>query len=506
MTTLLLKCHEVTILRNLLIFLFLLTLSGCELPADSERPKEPLLHNVGAAELALDTTPLTAVKPLTAKSLLNEGTDVHGFETTAEAVTVWRRAREQRPTLLLLSNNPHLKPVPEAQRKAAVILFNNASPENIRLATTDRNPAPLLLPGMAIDAALRSGWFRELAWALPLRDPAQELDLDQFKAQLTSSGIADDSEADGISLSDRVLHGTLRGTPLTVASLPRLQGLPQPVIVHIDLSYFQPLYKNEVSTPLLSIIHDTFKTLQKMHLNTLAVTFSYGHLDSQIALDVRFLGDIIKVLIEDPARLDQPIPINWQRQRDTLYLANFFQKDKVRELFEAQELDEPNAAYVKFNLYRSAVEHKEATQALDYLAQAVSLDPMYALEYSELSNIAYEKGRPDEALHMLQLAAAHFHYDPFLKLQMAQLANEIGNKEKSLELLNKIRNLNWSQTYYPEMQQYLADLTTFVQVENEVPVSGTDSPKQEASLSEPPQAPEVPDQDSRRQRTLHPAN
>ena len=401
--------------------------------------------------------------------------------------------------MLLISNNPHLKPVPEELRKAATILIHNANQKSLKLATTDRNPAPLLLPGMALDAAMRCGWFREIAWALPLRDPAQELSLEKFKEQLTSSGVANEYEVKSINLADRVFHGTLRDTPFRAAALPLIKELNGPVIVHIDLSYFQPLYKSEIATPLLDIVFQTLLTLQKMHLETLAVTFSYGHLDSQIALDVRFLGDIFPYLIEDPARLNQPVPLNWQRQRDTLYLANFFQKDKVRELYEAQDKDDPDQAWIKFNLYRSAAEHKEGTKALDYLALAVALDPTYALEYQELSALAYEKQRPDEALRMLQLSSESFPQDPFLKLQMAQLANELGKKEVALEMLNKIRNLEWSEFYYPQMPEYLSGLTAFVQ-SGEVPQM---SPGAGGGTTEKPSESAPLKIDQSRQRVMH---
>ena len=46
---------------------------------------------------------------------------------------------------------------------------------------------------------------------------------------------------------------------------------------------------------------------------------------------------------------------------------------------------------------------------------------------------------------------------------MAQLANELDGKEVALEMLNKIRNLEWSEFYYPQMPQYLAEVTAFVQ-------------------------------------------
>lgn len=484
-------------LRWILLISLLLLQTACDSPADKDRPESSIMKTAEQAQTKEEVKE-PVFEPLIATDLLNEPTPVYRFETTAEALSVWRRAAE-RPTLLLLSNNPHLKPVPEAFHKKTAILINNANAKNLALATTDRNPAPLILPGMAVDAALRSGWFKELAWALPLRDPAMDVSLDKFTEQLSQAGITEEGEVDSIALTERTFHGTLRNTAFSASALPLLQGLTQPVIVHIDLSYFQPLYKNEIATPLLDIVFNTLATLKKMHLQTLAVTFSYGHLDSQIALDVRFLGDIITYLIEDPARLDQPIPANFQRQRDSLYLSNFFKKEEIRELFLAQEKEAPEAAWVKFNLYRSAAEHKEGTKALNYLAEAVALDHLYALEYSELSNLAYEKQRPDEALRMLKLASEAFPQDPFIKLQIAQLANELGDQEYALEMLNKIRNLEWSDTYYPKMHQYLADLTAFVQSSEGHPqpvANGKKDVEKSAELS-------IPEEESSRERVMH---
>ncbi len=166
---------------------------------------------------------------------------------------------------------------------------------------------------------------------------------------------------------------------------------------------------------------------------------------------------------------------------------------------KAQEQDAPNDAWVKFNLYRSAAENKEGNAALDYLAEAVTLDPLYALEYQELSKMAYEKGRPDEAFRMLTLASEAFPQDPFIKLQMVQLAHEIGEKEAALHLLNQLRNLQWSDCYYPQMSGYLVGLTSFVQ-------SGEVSTGQAAigdKEGEPSLALIIPDEDTSRQRVMH---
>ncbi len=496
-------------LRYIPVFLLLFALSACDTNIEStatERPTAPIIkfnrvETTALAPVAEALPPVAELLPQEPVNLLNEPTRVHRFESTAEALSVWRQFVDQRPTLLLLSNNPHLKPTPEEFSKQISILINNANAKSLALVATDRNPAPLMLPGMAIDAALQHGWFQELAWALPLRDPAQELSLEKFREQFAASGIAQEEETASLALTERSVHGVLRNTAFSAAALPLLQDLPQPVIVHIDLGYFQPIYKNEISTPLFDIILNTLKTLKKMQLQTLAVTFSYGHLDSQIALDVRFLGDILVYLIEDPTRLDQPIPINWQRQRDALYLANFFQKEKVQELYQAQEQDAPEAAWVQFNLYGAAAENKQGGKALDYLAQAVGLDPMFAIEYLELSTLAYERKRPDEAFRMLTLASEAFPNDPFIKLQMVQLAQELGDKEAALHLLAQLRNLQWSEFYYPQMDEYLTGLTEFVQ-NGEVPAQAT---AEQSAEGEAPASPEKTSEPAR-QRILNTQN
>ncbi|MDH3999524.1 MAG: hypothetical protein OET90_11900, partial [Desulfuromonadales bacterium] len=323
----------------------------------------------------------------------------------------------------------------------------------------------LLLSDMTVDTALRNNWFSGTYWALPLRDAAQNLDLDTFRQQLQDAGLASESERDSLSLEQKVFTGTLRDQSFTAATLPNISLKQQPVIIHIDLSYFQPFYKNEISTPLYSIIFETMTRLKSMQLETLAVTFSYNHSDNQIALDVRFLGEMLQWLIEDPSRLEQKIPLKWQRQRDALYLANFFKKEEVRELYLAQEKDDPEAAWVKFNLYRSAVEHKEGNKALDYLSQAVELDSAYADEYFALSTLAYERGRPDESLRMLKLASNVFPNDPFVTIQMAQIANELGDKETALHLVKQLQMLVWSEFYYSDMPQYLEGFLDVIESE-----------------------------------------
>lgn len=400
--------------------------------------------------------------PLNSRRFLHEAMSAQLLELPTEALPAWRDSRGEKPTLLLLSNSPLLVPVPKAVRPEVATLLRQGTVTQIGERSLPYRPDPLLLPTMSVDAALRQGWFGRLVWAIPLPDPNQALSLDTFRKQLRDNGLAEQSEVDTLSLANNVFTGTLRDAPLTAAALPNLPELTGPVVVHIDLSYFEPLYKNEVSTPLLPIVGNTLKSLQGRNLKVLAVTISQSNLDQALALDVRFLGDLVATLVKQPERLDQPLPVNWQRKADTLYLENFFQKEMIRDTLLAMEKELPRDASVKFALFRSAAAHKEGGKAFDYLAKAVTLDKVYALEYLSLAGMAYEKQRPDEAMRMLTLASKAFPDHVHVKIQMAQLAQELGDTKTALHLVEQLQQLPWSPTYYPETPDYLKGFVEFL--------------------------------------------
>lgn len=110
---------------------------------------------------------------------------------------------------------------------------------------------------------------------------------------------------------------------------------------------------------------------------------------------------------------------------------------------------------MKFSLFRSAADHREGTAALAYLAEAVRLDPVYALEYLDLADMAYEKGRPDEALRMLRQAARALPEVPRIRLNIAQLSHDVGDTTEALGEVDALRRLPWSSIYYPDTAKYL---------------------------------------------------
>lgn len=391
---------------------------------------------------------------------MEQGITLFRGETLADALPVWRRFAAQKPALLLLSNDPALLPPPSELQTQIDAMLANGTDAALRQAGNPLQPAPLFLPVMTVDLALRQGWLRELVWAFPQIDLAQEVKLEALREQLTSNRLADAEEAGTLQLADKVFSGKLRGIPFRAAALPNLAQLDGPVIVHLDLSYLQKIHKNEIATPIIPLAGGILKQLKERKLQVLAVTFSYNHAEGNIPLGVRFLGEFISGLTEKPERLAQPLPKRWATQKDILYLENFFQKDEIRRLVEQQAQEKPDAAWVQYNRYHTAGLFKEGDKALQYLAKAVALDRMYAIEYLQLAQRAAETKASDPALRAMKLAGAAFPDNPLIKLQIAELAMDLGEKETAKTLVKELRKLPWSPVYYRDMPQHLDGFLT----------------------------------------------
>lgn len=434
-----------------------------------------LLALLAACQRSDDTTTVKQLAPSPQAAAVVETTLFHRpiplqrVELVPQALAVWRQFADRKPTLLLVSDIPMLSPPPSQLRERIDTLAQGGTPQELSRYGYPKSPELLIHPDMTVDTALRLGWLGELVWALPLPDSGAGLTLEPFRKQLLARELVTAQEADSLSDDGRQIRGRLRNTPFRAGVFRELDLFPGPLLVHIDLSYFKNLYKNDIATPLLEIVIRTLGDLRERNLPVLAVTFSYGHLDERIALDVRFLGEFIALLTEQPENFEKSLPVNFGRQAEILYLANFFQKEKIRELALAQEKDLPAASWVKFNLFRSAAEHKDGAQALDYLAKAVALDRVYAVEYPELARHAYEKGRPDEARRMLELAAKALPEDPFIRLQLAQLTAEAGDKKAAGVMVEQLRQLPWEPLYFAVFQDYLAAFSSYLEGKGAAP-------------------------------------
>jgi hypothetical protein len=428
--------------------------TGCEKKSDP-LPAKVAPEQKAPAKVA---TPETVTPPLTSKRLLQEGIEATLVEVPTQALPIWRQYREQKPTLVLYSRDPFLARTPAALEEESIELVQNGAPDKLATRLLFPSSNPLLLPDMALDSALRAGLFSRVVWVFPAKVPIDKLEGEVIPQQLLELGAIDQDEAQTFVYAEGVASGIVQGLPFNAVhpeALPTLQG---PVVLHIDLSFFQPLYKGEIKTPLYPLLYKTMSDIAKLDWQGVCATLSYSNISSGLPLATRFIGPTLASLLREPGLLDAQLPANWARRDKTLYLPNFFKTEEINKLYQEMDSAEPEDASIKFGHYQVSRQLKDGTRALDLLAQAVALDPVYGLEYPDLSSVAMEKGRPLEAVKMLRLATAALPDNPFLALRLASFLIQNGHPEQAINLLTDLDTLPWSETYFPEMSAQLVAL------------------------------------------------
>ncbi len=433
--------------------LLLLLLCGCE-QAPTVSPTAQTSGNIANSAPSLQT-----------KTFLAEPDRATLVETPAEAIPLWRQfanpqKEEDKPALLLFSQNPFLEPIPKAGLQAALKMAQTGSAEMFREKASMQAPAPLIYPSMALSLAVQAALFSEIIWVLPQLKADAQFSLETFRQQLQSSGIATASEAASFIMTDQGITGTIRQTPVRAIPHPELQAINKPLVLHFDLSFFKALYINEIKTPLYSMVYQRLTALRDLQPQVAAVSISLSNRTDDISLQVRFLGDLLARLIAAPQQLEQPLSANDDRRSEALYLSNFFQNEKRLELFLQMEAEAPQQAAVQYDLYRVYSELKRPDQALAHLAAAVRLDPVYAREYLAQAEAAVEQEKLTTALGFLDLAASADRQNPFILIRKCELLQQSGHTEAIAPMLEKLLQLPWSQLYYPDMRASLKERFT----------------------------------------------
>lgn len=455
---------------NVLLLLVLLSSCDRQLPenqtntASFKSPDAQRDTRIAQPEPQLNTapTPTKSLPPTPTKNtlhstmqLLHEPIRIVRVELPTDALITWREYREEKPILVLLSNDPFLQPLSLALHEASMALINEGKASEFKEKASLNRPDPVLLPAMALSAALEAGFFSKVVWVLPLNEKSDNSSFPDAITKLNKVGAVSTSEAQTFREVNGEYSGLIAGIPFQLVSPSNLPQLDGPALIHIDISYFDPLYKNEIATPLFSVIVSSLDALKKQNWRTLAATLSLSNVNASISLDVRFLGAIVERLFHTPeALVNAPLP-NWQRKFDILYLNNFFQPEKILDIALQMEKSAPKIADIQFTLYQAYLANKKSEQALEHLAKTVQLDSVYALEYVHLAATARENGRPAEAVKMLELACKTFPDNPFLRLDLAEALFQAGQKEEAQRIVEQALKLPWSAVYYPDMEEQL---------------------------------------------------
>ncbi len=338
-------------------------------------------------------------------------------------------------------------------------MADDAATEELAVRATSLTADPLMLPTMAVRATIEAGLVSRLVWIFPSKTDPEELNVEQFRQQMLESGMASEEEAANLTLHKGQFSGTIAGKPFQALTIAQLPAIEKPILLHIDLTYFQSVYKGEIKTPLYPLLGTTLTALKKQNWPTLAVSISFSCLEGGVPLASRFVGRDLGAIFKHPEYLNSSLPEQWDSRSRALYLENFFQKEKMRKIYLEMEQNTPSDPSIQFALYDLSRQFKEGDKALEYLRKAVEADPVYALEYLNLAKTAQEKQLPDQVFRMLGLAQSTFTENPFIALNLAQAHLQAGQKNEAKIRLKTLSDMHWSKVYYPDLSANIQQIS-----------------------------------------------
>lgn len=440
--------RHITLLSVALLLLFL----ACEHP------------DTYAATAASEAAPKTTADPveqvpaeMTVKLLLQEPLQLQRYEVPSQALQQWFALRDTRPALLLYANDPLLQSTTAAMQKNLLARLADQDQAALRIDIAD----PAILPRMTLHTALQASLFSAVYWVMPAGGEMSDLSIDTFRKQMVQIGAVNAEAAQAFTLRDGVFSGMVRGVPFHALHPQANFTISGPVAFHFDLGYLSPLYKGEIKTPIFPLIYQTLKHLRAQKVVVVATSLSHSQLSGEVPLGSRFIGVVFDLLLKQPKMLNEKMPVVWLQRANALYLPEMFLASDARNILLQLVAAHPDDPSLHFALYQVSREVRAARHAaLGHLADAVQLDPVYALEYLLLAPVAREKGHPDEALRMLRLAHEGYSDNPFITLELARTLLSANHGDGAAPLLQQLLALNWSSTIYADMPGFLQQLLT----------------------------------------------
>ena len=451
-----------------LLFLLLtstLILCGCE--NQSEQPK------VESTKPAKPAAQLVLPQPAT---LFAEPSQPHLFELPSEALQVWRHVKTVKPPLVLFVNDPSLYLLRDNQIPDVAELIRSGQAEDFNLRGSFFRVNPALTPSQAVSAAIENGLFSEVVWVIPARNPIEELRLDIFRKQLVDTGLLTPPEGNTLEYADGVFTGKMRGISLRVVHPTRLPDFQEPVVVHFDTSYFKGLFKNEVATPLYTILHQTASEIAGKKWQVYATTLSASTSEQAFSLDVRFLTAALARMIEDPVLLEK-MPTSWKLHADSMYVGKMYMESKSQELLEKASLANQDSAPLVYALSKLRSMQKRNAEALNLLRTAIRLDPGYATAWEQLAATLLENGDLEKGLEMIREAIAATPENPILRITEVNMLADLGRIDEALAIVDQLKQLPWSKSFHSGMPDFLERLAE--DIKNPKPAQTQDSGKSE---------------------------
>lgn len=391
------------------------------------------------------------------------------YELPSGALATWRDYAKYKPTLVLYSTHPLLDPIPAERKKTIEKLLKQGTAAEIVSRARGLSSDPAILPPEAVSAAIDNGIFSELVIVLPNLKIPEEVTLEKLRKRMISAGFLSEAESAGLTLNDGVVSGTVRNLPLRIVHPKRLPKIMTPIILHVDLGYFKDMYVNEIKTPAYELLYQLATSVKNADYPTLVTTLSFSNQEVDFSLESRFMIRDLADVLRQPQFLGGNTPASWGLRTNALYATAMFEESRARELTTQAAKVSTNDAAAHYSLALDLFKQRRAEEGFAALDQAVALDRGYGLEYLELAERGKELGKLDKSIDLLQKADQAIPDTPFIRLELINQLIQSGRVKEARPLIAALRQLDWSEMFYPEIPRILVQMEEAAAVDTVMP-------------------------------------
>jgi len=287
------------------------------------------------------------------------------------------------------------------------------------------------------------GIISKLYWVPPYRGSVGGEPLDNFKEYLRAYGSTED-ELKKLKQEKTFISGTVNGLPIVVSGLGELSPPISDAVMLIDLTFFNKLYKNEVTEPMLDLFASFVKMLSDVSPKVSHVIIVYSTAYGDLPMEKRFLGGYIKTYFTDPAALRDSPPDNWLIRANAMYDDTFFQTEQSLELYKKAAESAPDDPAAVYDLAQGYFAVKDLDNMAKNLDKAVELDNGYYPAYFKYAEYFTEKGIYGATQHFLDQAAIYAPDDPRIVIGFHMLHKATGEKNLAVADQKKLIDMGFN--------------------------------------------------------------
>ena len=238
------------------------------------------------------------------------------------------------------------------------------------------------------------GIVDELVWVTPSLYPLTQADLDGYLKFSAEKHPELKNAYSSLKFKDGVIEGKVFDVPVRIVALQDLPKLDKPVLLDIDVSYFQAIYQGEKETGILTLPSGLVNNLKDKGLSSDIVTVSPS--TGSVSPRFRFLAGYIKELLHDPGMTDKAPPRLWKDRAEAWRIAQKSYSEAIPVLKDILKSNKDDTA-THYDLANAYFESGDYTACKAELDIAYRLDDGYGYGYEDFAARLVQKGDKDKA-------------------------------------------------------------------------------------------------------------